>query len=164
MPTTRQRYQRFIRCGSAKPVVIPIQDLVGQLSLLQPLRCPRIIAGLVSHPFHDQSGGKRAITLSRKDWRFGTNRASLSRHVEGRWPFSDPAPPACRHCGASVVTAQDAATNRRRIPTMSANKLTDTQLVLLSAPHSTRRVRLNSRPISRAAPPKRPSASFCATG
>ena len=32
-----------------------------------------------------------------------------------------------------MVTAQDAATNRRRIPTMSANKLTDTQLVLRSA-------------------------------
>src|ERR1700704_1211812 len=38
-----------------------------------------------------------------------------------------------RHCGASVVTARDAVANRRRNPTMSANKLTDTQLVLLSA-------------------------------
>ena len=163
MPTTRQRYQRFIRCGSAKPVVFPTQDLVGQLSLLQPLRCPRIIAGLVGHPFHDQSGGERAITLSTKDWAFGT-KASLSRHVEGRWPFSDPAPPACRHCGASVVTAPDAATNRRRIPTMSANKLTDAQLVLLSAAaqHPEGAIELASH--LRAAPPKRPSASFCATG
>jgi hypothetical protein len=38
-----------------------------------------------------------------------------------------------RHCGVSVVTAQDAAANRTGDPTMSANKLTDTQLVLLSA-------------------------------
>jgi hypothetical protein len=38
-----------------------------------------------------------------------------------------------RHCGVSVVTAQDAAANRTEDPTMSANKLTDTQLVLLSA-------------------------------
>ncbi|HLK81699.1 MAG TPA: hypothetical protein VKT99_09425 [Xanthobacteraceae bacterium] len=37
-----------------------------------------------------------------------------------------------RHCGASVVTAPDAAINEEG-PTMSANKLTDAQLVLLSA-------------------------------
>src|SRR6266705_1274263 len=34
-----------------------------------------------------------------------------------------------RHCGASVVTARDAVANRTEIPM----KLTDTQLVLLSA-------------------------------
>ena len=88
MPTTRQKYQRFIRCGSAKPVVLPTQDLVGQLSLLQPFALPAHNSRPGWPSFHDQSGGKRAITLSRKDWRFGPNRASLSRHVEGRWPFS----------------------------------------------------------------------------
>jgi hypothetical protein len=29
--------------------------------------------------FYNQLGRKRAITLSRKDWRFGMNRASLLR-------------------------------------------------------------------------------------
>jgi hypothetical protein len=36
-------------------------------------------------------------------------------------------------CGASVVTARDAVADRQEIPIMSAKKLTDTQLVLLTA-------------------------------
>ena len=38
-----------------------------------------------------------------------------------------------RQSGASVVTAQEAVGNRTEIPIMSPKKLTDTQLVLLSA-------------------------------
>src|ERR1700674_4151451 len=49
--------------------------------------------------------------------------------TKGLSPNRDPAPPASCHCGASVVTATIAVSNRME----DSVKLTDTQLVLLSA-------------------------------
>src|SRR5260370_5488950 len=62
------------------------------------------------------SGPKPAIRLSRKDWPFGTNRASLCAPNRTHSRFGILPRRLHGHCGASVVTAGDAVAHPTEEP------------------------------------------------
>src|SRR5262245_34903920 len=95
---------------------------------------------------HDQPGSKTAIILFRKGWLSDDNKAAVHPTFQAQGP-SDPAPPACRHRGASVVTVRDAVANRRKTRPCQPKSPPTLNLYARLPPHSTRRARLNLHPI-----------------
>src|SRR6266849_297754 len=79
--------------------------------------------------FKDKLGWKPAIILSRKDWHCVQDGAVVWWPRPGTEVRLDPAPPASSPVRASVVTAAIVVANPMEDPV----KLTDTQLLLLSA-------------------------------
>jgi hypothetical protein len=77
----------------------------------------------VEGSFDDRLGGKQVIRLSRNDWHFSANRAVLCAVPgESCAPGFLPRRLTAR-CGASVVTARDAVTQRRKDPDMPNSKI-----------------------------------------